>query len=189
MAIKPLPPVEFLRECFSYDPGTGKLRWRRRPVSHFPTLDSAKSWNAQYAGRLALTTDYEGHARGEVRIDGQRTRLYAHRVIFKLMTGRDPVEQIDHINGVGSDNRWANLREASGLDNARNRRDPTRPLPKCVYAEGRKFVAKAYGEGRRRVRLGSFDTPAEAHAAYVAFAGPLHGEFFNPGPGVETIFD
>ena len=92
MATKPLPPAEFLRECFSYDPETGKLRWRRRPISHFPTLDSAKAWNAQCAGRLALTTDYDGHLRGEIRVDGDRVRMYAHRVIFKIMTGRDPAE-------------------------------------------------------------------------------------------------
>ena len=189
MATKPLPPVEFLRECFSYDPETGKLRWRRRPLHHFPTLSSAKLWNAQCAGRLALVTDYEGHLRGEIRIDGDRVRMYAHRVIFKLMTGHDPTDEIDHINGIRSDNRWANLREATNFDNARNRRVKARTLPKCVYAENGRFIAKAYEEGRRRVRLGSFDTPAEAHAAYVAFAKPLHGEFFVAGPTVETIFD
>ena len=64
-----------------------------------------------------------------------------------------------------------------------------RALPRCVYAEKGRFVARAYSPDQRKVRLGPFDTPAEAHAAYVAFAKPLHGEFFVASPTVETVFD
>ena len=28
-------PVEYLRECFHYDPETGELTWKERPLSHF----------------------------------------------------------------------------------------------------------------------------------------------------------
>ena len=186
MATKPLPPAEFLRECFSYDPETGKLLWRRRPAHHFINEHRANNWNAKYPDRsgvphgryLVFNVNYEEGA----------ARLYAHRVIFKIMTGRDPSEQIDHVNGIGSDNRWANLREATQVQNMRNQ-FRSRCLPRGVSAAGNKFVAQAGVGGKKIKYLGRYDTPAEAHAAYLAFVRPLHGEFLNAGPTVETVFD
>jgi hypothetical protein len=185
MAAKPLPPAEFLRECFSYDPETGELRWRHRPLNHFSNEHRANNWNAKYAGRsgvrhgryLVFNTNYEG---GEAR-------FYAHRVIFKIMTGRDPSEQIDHVNGVGSDNKWVNLREATPVQNMRNQ-FRSRHLPRGVIAIGNKFVAQATVGGKNKY-LGRHDTSAAAHAAYLAFVRPLYGEFLNAAPTVETIFD
>lgn len=45
----------------------------------------------------------------------------AQRVAFLFMTGNWPVEQVDHINGIKSDNRWINLRDVSALVNSENR--------------------------------------------------------------------
>ena len=67
MANTPLPPLEFLRECFDYDPETGAFRWRRRPARHFSDPDTAQQWNARYAGTEALGHDCQGHLKGEVR--------------------------------------------------------------------------------------------------------------------------
>jgi hypothetical protein len=36
--VKPLPPVEYLLECFDYDEATGYLLWKERPLS-FETID------------------------------------------------------------------------------------------------------------------------------------------------------
>ena len=41
----------------------------------------------------------------------------SHRIIWKLVTGNDPKDMIDHINCIRNDNRWSNLREA---DNSKN---------------------------------------------------------------------
>lgn len=184
-----LPPLEFLRECFSYDPETGAISWRRRPLAHFPDLGTAHAWNERYAGQPALNHDCSGHLKGEVRYEGRRYRLFAHRVAFKLMTGRDP-DLVDHKNTIKADNRWTNLRDATVEDNARNRgKVRQNGLPKCVFRVGRRFETRAYGPNRERVRIGAYDTPAEAHAAYCAFVKPIHGAFFNPGAPVQSIFD
>lgn len=184
-----LPPIEFLRECFSYEPETGAIRWNTRPASHFPSVEHAYHWNLRHSGTLAFQgRDAEGYGRSEVRYEGRRIRTRASRVIFKLMTGREP-EQIDHVNGDETDDRWSNLRAATNTDNARNKIGrQTKHWPKGVFVVGRKFQAQI-NIGNDTHRLGLFETPSEAHAAYCAAARAIHGEFFNPGPPRPTIFD
>lgn len=189
MAKSYLPPIEFLRECFSYDPETGLFRWNPRPVHHFAAEHVQRYWNTQNAGARAFTQiDPDGYHRAEVRFEGRRVRLKGHRVAFKLMTGLEP-ENVDHRNLNPLDDRFANLRAATWTDNARNKTGRTdKVLPKGVFASGRKFRAVVH-RGGSKVRLGTFDTPAEAHAAYCAYASRHHGEFFNPGPSRPSIFD
>jgi hypothetical protein len=44
----------------------------------------------------------------------------AHRIIWKIVTGNDPAEQIDHKDGNCDNNAWQNLREASQPQNQWN---------------------------------------------------------------------
>jgi hypothetical protein len=184
-----LPPVEFLRECFSYDPATGDIRWKARPPHHFSRDADFRTWNAQNAGNLAFQgREDDGYGRSEFRYEGKRYRTRSSRVAFKLMTGEEP-EQVDHWNGDETDDRWENLRAATNTDNARNKIGKAgKVLPKGVFLEGRKFVA-SLNVGSRRHRIGTYDTPVEAHAAYCAEAKERHGEFFNPGPHRPSVFD
>lgn len=179
MAATQLPPAEFLRECFSYDPETGAFTWNCRPVHHFPDAETAFHWNARYAGQPALTTDCKGHLKGQVMHAGRRYRIFAHRVAWKMVTGEDPKDQIDHISGDKRDNRFANLREASALQNAWNKPARKAHLPKGVFRCGKKYRAKIFITGRGNVFLGRFDTQEEAAAAYTAVASARHGEFLN----------
>jgi hypothetical protein len=45
----------------------------------------------------------------------------AHRLAFLYMTGKFPLDEVDHKNHERSDNRWSNLREVTRLENSRNR--------------------------------------------------------------------
>ncbi len=45
-----------------------------------------------------------------------------HRLIWKIITGQEPVGLIDHINGVRDDNRFENLRDVTPSQNRINRR-------------------------------------------------------------------
>lgn len=124
MAKYPLPSPELLRQLLHYDPETGELTWRYRNASHFQTGARdpqwrANNWNSKNAGRPALATiDGFGYKFGA--IFGRLIR--AHRVIWAIMTGEWPSEDIDHLNGLKTDNRWCNLRHVSHTINSRNQK-------------------------------------------------------------------
>jgi hypothetical protein len=166
---KPILTCERAREVLVYDPETGALNWRiRRPG----------------APKGALVGTRNSHGYTQVEID---YRLYkAHRVIWLLMTGAWPKHHIDHINGMRADNRWKNLREATPLQNARNRR------PDKEGGSGRVGVTfvrasskwQAYiGIDNRTVSLGHFAEIEDAIAARVAAESEHFGEF---APGKEV---
>jgi hypothetical protein len=127
MKRRPLPSAEFLRECFRLEPETGKLYWRVRPVHHFRSSSfrsaqsTANNWNTIWAGQEALRTDSRGYLCGAL----DRKRVYAHRVIFKMLYGFEP-NVIDHIDGDRANNRPSNLRDTSHAENCRNQRRSSR---------------------------------------------------------------
>lgn len=104
-------------------------------------------------------------------------RLYlAHRLAFAYMTGRWPAEDIDHINGIRTDNRWANLREASRSINAQNKRAALRNNKTGVLGVSvslDKFEARIVAGGEVH-RLGRFETIEEASEAYLQAKRRLH---------------
>jgi hypothetical protein len=95
----PLPSQDKLRGLLRYDAQTGVLHWRVRRKG----VNSSMVAGVQNRGYIV------------VRIDGEL--FLAHRIIWKLVTGDDPVDRIDHEDMNRSNNSWSNLREA---DNGKN---------------------------------------------------------------------
>lgn len=166
---KPILTYERACEVLVYDPDTGALNWRiGRPGAP--------------KGALVGTRSSEGYT--QIEID---YRLYkAHRVIWLLMTGAWPTHHVDHINGIRADNRWKNLREATPLQNSRNRR------PQKDTGSGRVGVTfvkasskwQAYiGLDNRTMSLGHFTEIEDAIAARTAAEKEHYGEF-APGKAV-----
>lgn len=53
---------------------------------------------------------------------GSTKGAYAHRVVFEVISGSEIPEglEVDHINGVATDNRFDNLRVVTKMENMRN---------------------------------------------------------------------
>lgn len=112
--------VTLVREFLDYDPETGVLTWRVRSADWFRGANAeqvATMWNATHAGRRAFTaTDKDGYQCGSIF-----NRVYrAQRVCFAHFHGYWP-DEVDHGNGIRSDNRIANLSDAGSTGNMRNR--------------------------------------------------------------------
>lgn len=113
---------DYLRECLSYSPCDGSLTWLKRPPEHF--LYGSKSpehqaaiWNAKYSGKAAFTS-LGNHGYHTSTVSG--IRLLAHRVSWAIFHGEWPDGEIDHINGIRTDNRMKNLRDISRSENSKN---------------------------------------------------------------------
>lgn len=159
MAKKPLPPQKLLRQLLDYNRETGELKWRERRADMFKpgrwgALHCANSFNAQYAGKKADAKVNNGYNR--IRILG---KVYAsHRIIWKLVHGRDP-DCIDHQNGLRTDNRIENLRDVSLSQNSRNRKSPssnsTGQLGVVWHQRDKRWMATIKHDGRK-IHLGYF---------------------------------
>jgi len=181
MAIKTLPEQEVLLQLLRYEPDTGKLFWLERGVEFFENGvgqytagRAAAVWNARFAGAEAFTALSRGYPYGQIF----NTKYLAHRVIWKMHTGEDPDDVIDHVSGRITDNRIENLRAASQTQNARSsRRAHGKSRFKGVYvARGGKFGARIAVNGKT-IHLGTFLTEEDAARAYDIAAVQHHQDF------------
>lgn len=81
---------------------------------------------------------------------------------------------LDHINRNPKDNRIENLRKVSRSLQVQNTR-ARGALPKGVTKNHRRYMAQTK-RNQKRVYLGTYDTPEEAHKAYVSFWGEVGDE-------------
>lgn len=163
---------ERIRELLSYDPETGIFTWLRRPGIDRCT----NTWNTRFVGTVAGSINDQGYR--VICID--RSDYRAHRLAWAYANGDWPSAEIDHINGDRSDNRIANLRQASRGENMRNsrkRRDNTSGR-KGVTWDNRERKWHARIKHAKKCRsLGYFNTAEAAAQAYADAARRLHGEF------------
>jgi hypothetical protein len=127
------------------------------------------------AGDVAGTVDFDRYRK--IMIRGRQYR--AHQLAWLYMTGKRWPRVIDHRDRNPSNNRWDNLRRATVSQNNANRRrhrNNACGFKGVTRTEWGRWRASIYKDGRKH-HLGIFATPEEAHAAYMAAARRLFGEF------------
>jgi len=146
---------ERLRDVLAYDPETGVFTWRA-------------------TGKLA--GGYAGDGYWRIMVDYKEYR--AGRLAWLYMMGRWPVDEAEHRDGDKTNDRWANLREASRRQNLANRKvmGNSRLGVKGVELHHGSYRVRIRVNGKR-VLVGTFDTIEAASAAYAAAAREHFGDF------------
>jgi hypothetical protein len=146
-----LPDIEYLRQRLRYEPETGKLFWLAHQCQR-------PQWNSRFAGAEAFAgLNENGYLKGVVN----EIPLKAHRVAYAIYHGSWPDGDVDHINGIRTDNRIDNLRVVSRSQNMRNakRYKSNKTGITGVYWNKalRKYEAKIQID-KKQIHLGVFPT-------------------------------
>ena len=161
-----LPDYLTIKALFDYDPVSGVLSWK------------LKSRKPYAIGKPAGGKGAGGYL--DIAIEDHKYR--AHRIIWKWMTGEDPLS-IDHIDGNRTNNAWHNLRSVEhhvNLKNSKLSKSNTSGAVGVWWNEAQgKWNSYITYRGRRK-HLGSFDTFEEAVAARKA-ADAKYGFHENHG--------
>lgn len=87
--------------------------------------NKCNSWNTKYSGQDAGSPYKPTIGRSfYIRIGitlNKKSRLYlAHRLAFLYLEGEFPLEDVDHIDGNGLNNKFNNLRKVNHRENSKN---------------------------------------------------------------------
>uniref|UniRef100_A0AAU6W2Q4 HNH nuclease domain-containing protein n=3 Tax=unclassified bacterial viruses TaxID=12333 RepID=A0AAU6W2Q4_9VIRU len=156
-----------ITDALVYEPDTGVFRWLHR--------HGGKANAGAIAGSLKTT--------GYIQILYKRKMYNAHRLAYLFITGSLPDAgfEVDHIDGVRSNNAWVNLRLCTKFENQQNRkldRDSSSGLMGACLVRGRWYSQISFN--RKKYILGYYDTKEDAHNAYLKKKAELHK--FNPVP-------
>src|SRR5262245_35104063 len=159
-----------LKKLLRYEPKTGKFYWRKQAWHR-------NSWAGRLAGCIQITG--HGYRYCKIMIAGKCYRV--SHLAWLYVHGFFPA-YIDHKNRDSTDDRIANLRQATHSQNMANSKGFARSGLKGVYTSNNKnkWQANIKVNGKATY-IGLFDTPEAAHAAYCAAAKKLHGRFFCAG--------
>ena len=148
---------EMVREWFDYDPETGEFTRLLR----YDSYGKLQSIREPVVGK---------NNRGYFWCGVYGKTCLVHRLIWLWVTGKHPSGEIDHENGIRTDNRWINLRDVSPFENSRNqgvRKDCSSGVRGVTYdarkgCRGKpKWIARISHKGVRYV-LGNFDNFEDA---------------------------
>lgn len=160
---------EILKERLDYDPETGLFVWK-------PNSKNDNAWAARYVGKVAGSKTTKGYLQLNIKINNKAYTYLQHALAWLYMFGELPKLDLDHINGIPTDNRICNLRLATQSENSQNIFKPkiTNKLNTLgVYPVGKKFFSTIMINGVS-TRLGTFSTIEEAHIAYLNAKRVLH---------------
>lgn len=152
-----------LKALLSYDPATGLFVWLVR---------RGKAKPGQVCTKL--------HDQGYIHIGIDGKKYFGHRLAWLYVYGVWPPDEIDHINGVRTDNRIANLRPATPSENRQNqapRTGGTSHLKGVSWHTSHKKWRAVITYAGKCSHIGYYDTEQDANAAYAVTAAKVFGQF------------
>lgn len=160
-----LPELSELKRYLSYNPSTGIFTWIKLTSNRGTLGGTAGSPNSYGYWRVSFLGKY----------------YMAHRLAWLFMTGQQPPEHIDHINGCRNDNRFMNLRLATPLENNWNASEKgCRTGVKGVTVNGNRFYGRVHFN-YKSYNAGSYGSLEEAKLAVEKLREKLHKEFAKHG--------
>jgi len=150
---------EKLKRVLRYEPGTGKFVWLEQ-------IGRSK------VGEVAGSRQSSGY--WQIWIDGES--FLAHRLALFYIYGCWPSHDVDHVNGIRLDNRAANLREVDRGQNMQNQRRARKDSATGFLGvvPNRKRFSAQIRKDKKTTCLGTYDTPEQAHEAYLAAKRRIH---------------
>ena len=149
---------EELKSILNYDRITGVFTWK------------VKKSQKISIGDVTGCPNHDGYL--IIGINGKKYR--AHVLAWIYVYGNKPVNEIDHINRVKSDNSIDNLRDVTRVENCANKgvRADNKSGISGVYWHEKKGKWECYKTTNNiRVHIGYFETKDEAAKAIKAFRG------------------
>lgn len=159
--------IDKIKSVLSYDKESGLFTW------------TANVSSRALAGQTAGT-----FVNGYVCISVFGKRYQAHRLAFALVNNKFPTLLVDHINGVISDNRWSNLREATNSQNTCNSKLSSRNstgVKGVSFDRARNLYRARIDINGSAIRLGRFESLEDASQAVFDARLFYHKEFANNG--------
>lgn len=161
LALKTELTAARLRELLNYDAETGAFNW---------LVDHGRHRAGDRAERKAAK-GYRG-----ITVDGRP--YLCHRLAWFIVHGEWPTMDVDHKDGVRSNNAASNLRHGSrsfNMQNLRRAHADTQSKLLGAYLDKRRgyWVSRICKNGKS-LDLGRFQSAQEAHQAYVAAKRVLH---------------
>jgi hypothetical protein len=165
--------AKYVRSILDYDTETGVLTWKYNP-------NKPLNWNARYSGKRAGRVTNMGY----IRLSINNREYMAHRIIWLINKGCIGDNEIDHINGVKSDNRLCNLRLATRQQNEWNRpgHKNVSSKHKGVFwvARDKRWRAEIVYNGKTQY-IGQYECEELASLVYSEHADKLYGEYSYAG--------
>lgn len=162
-----IPDYARMAAVFQYCPETGEV-WSKVQRGPFPPGRKVGGVFQPRKGTPYLRMRFDGH------------NFLLHRVAWLLMTGEWPRGEVDHADGNGLNNVWANLRLASRSEQCRNVKAASTNATGVVGVSFHRATEKYMARGRsggKEVYLGLFPTIAEAARASKEFRDREYGAF------------
>lgn len=154
---------ESLVQMLDYDPECGTFRWK--------VSTNGRALIGAEAGCVSGTTGYRVIRKGKML-------MAAHRLAWFYVHGAWPSKDVDHIDGIKTNNAIANLREVCQMENQQNRKKSHRDSSSKILGislDKRRNLWKAeISVYKVRQFLGYFETPELAGDAYIKAKRLLH---------------